>query len=274
MPDNFYEAKRARKVERLRERAEKKQAIADANSFGKVTGESNTGIPMGQPILIGHHSERRHRKHLERIDNKLRKGFEAGEQAVDLAQRASGLENRTAIDADNPHALDLLGSKLQDLIASQELSKKINKIIRTHWPDRDACLEGILELGVEDPTIYLKPNCFGDIGVAAFTLRNRNSEIARIKKRIEGQRRVDQGFEPFVVHTHSGDIGVELCEGQIQVEFVFGKPNEETRTRIKSAPISLKWSSYSKRWVRKHTETTCSQYFREELIKALEQAAK
>lgn len=33
-------------------------------------------IPLGQPILIGHHSEKRHRRDLERIDSKMRKAVE------------------------------------------------------------------------------------------------------------------------------------------------------------------------------------------------------
>lgn len=45
-------------------------------------------IPLGQPILIGHHSERRHRRDLDRVDGHMRAAIEAGREAEGAAQRA------------------------------------------------------------------------------------------------------------------------------------------------------------------------------------------
>jgi hypothetical protein len=42
-------------------------------------------IPFGQPILVGHHSEKRHRRDLARIDSGMSKGFEEGRKADRLA---------------------------------------------------------------------------------------------------------------------------------------------------------------------------------------------
>ena len=38
-------------------------------------------IPFGQPVLVGHHSEGRHRRSLERADQNMRKSFERSERA-------------------------------------------------------------------------------------------------------------------------------------------------------------------------------------------------
>ena len=67
---NFNE-KQEDKVKRFKQRAEINHAIAEQNSISNLCGEKNTGIPMGQPILVGHHSEKRHRNVLDRIDKKL-----------------------------------------------------------------------------------------------------------------------------------------------------------------------------------------------------------
>lgn len=49
----------------------------------------SSGIPMGQPILVGHHSERHHRRDLERIDAKLGRAFKGFEHAKSLEARAA-----------------------------------------------------------------------------------------------------------------------------------------------------------------------------------------
>jgi hypothetical protein len=56
------------------ERAEVAQSRADGHWRGERA--ILDGIPMGQPILVGHHSERRHRRDLERADSHMRRGLE------------------------------------------------------------------------------------------------------------------------------------------------------------------------------------------------------
>ena len=56
-----------------------------------------TGIPFGQPILVGHHSERAHRKVLERADNAMRKGIEESKKADNYRARAEYWESRENI---------------------------------------------------------------------------------------------------------------------------------------------------------------------------------
>jgi hypothetical protein len=211
---NTYEAKKLARIERLRARAAKQYAIAEANSMANICGEYNTGIPLGQPIFVGHHSERRHRKAIESIDKKLKKGFEAAKYARELEARAEAAESRKAIDSDNPEAMRLLTEKLQKY-------------------------EGMK-------------------GIDA------SAERARLRKRIAAQKIIDQGFEPFEIN----GVKVALFEGQIQVDFP-SKPSEEIRGMLKRSPLALKWSSYSKKWVRKHTASTASRYFQDELKRVL-----
>jgi hypothetical protein len=61
------------KVERSKDRAERHREYAD-NAAKKAEGCMNSAhqiqdiIPPGQPILVGHHSEGRHRRDLARVD--------------------------------------------------------------------------------------------------------------------------------------------------------------------------------------------------------------
>jgi hypothetical protein len=53
-------------------------------------------IPMGQPILRGHHSERRHRRDLDRIDSRMRKSIEESRKSEYCAHKADSLGHQVA----------------------------------------------------------------------------------------------------------------------------------------------------------------------------------
>ena len=69
-----YESHRARDAEQARKAV---SAIAD-------------NIPLGQPILVGHHSERHARRDAERIENGMRKAVQMWETSTYWASRAAG----------------------------------------------------------------------------------------------------------------------------------------------------------------------------------------
>ena len=100
---NAYEQKQADRRERMAERAEKLRAQANADFRKADLREEYSGIPMGQPILVGHHSEKRHRKALERADNAMRRAIETSNKAAELEARAASPS--TAISSDDPSQL-------------------------------------------------------------------------------------------------------------------------------------------------------------------------
>jgi hypothetical protein len=74
------------RAERMADRSTASSAAAAA-SFAEAQAVQEM-IPPGQPILVGHHSERRHRKDLEKIDRKLDAGVEASRAAETYERRA------------------------------------------------------------------------------------------------------------------------------------------------------------------------------------------
>ena len=81
-------------VERAEERAERFEnystnRAADADAAHGSVSSICDGIPLGQPILVGHHSERRARKDAEKIQNGMRKAVAMWEQSKYWADRAA-----------------------------------------------------------------------------------------------------------------------------------------------------------------------------------------
>jgi protein-L-isoaspartate O-methyltransferase len=82
-------------VDRAEERADRFEDYRDSRRQDAEQARSAVdriadGIPMGQPILIGHHSERHARKDAERIENGMRKAIKMWDTAQYWQQRAKG----------------------------------------------------------------------------------------------------------------------------------------------------------------------------------------
>lgn len=101
-----------RRLEKRREWAASRERKA-AESFG-AADRMASAIPMGQPILIGHHSERRDRRYRERIGSKLRQGGESADMARHHKAKADGIERQleTSIFSDDSDALDAIRSRI------------------------------------------------------------------------------------------------------------------------------------------------------------------
>lgn len=97
----------ALKDERSQARADRAQERAQAQQ-SKSTAAYNrsnaavAGIPMGQPILLGHHSEARHRRDLAKSSAAMNQSVAASQYAKHLEERADGsrrqIENRQTIE--------------------------------------------------------------------------------------------------------------------------------------------------------------------------------
>jgi len=82
-------------VERAEERADRfedysEKRANDANNAHKAVKGIMENIPLGQPILIGHHSEKHARKDAQRIENGMRKAVQMWETSQYWQSRATG----------------------------------------------------------------------------------------------------------------------------------------------------------------------------------------
>lgn len=127
-----YRERREAKAERLRGWAEAREAKQPALSEAARGDEAATGIPFGQPILVGHHSERRHRRAIERMDSAMRASVENGRKAEAMRSRADSIEAQAAnaIYSDDHDAADRLREKIAGLEAQREQIKRYNASCR------------------------------------------------------------------------------------------------------------------------------------------------
>ena len=97
---SFAEAE-AERYESAEARAERMagyaaNAAARSDAAYQRSHQIADGIPFGQPILVGHHSERRHRKDLDRIHNLMGKSIAEGKAAEHYEHRAANAETYQA----------------------------------------------------------------------------------------------------------------------------------------------------------------------------------
>lgn len=237
-----FEERAERKLERLEARATK--ARKQASKLHKSASDMAFVIPFGQPILLGHHSEKRDRNFRNKIHNRFEKSFEMNQKADELERRASS-SGKNGIASDDPEALEKLKVKLEKLKTSQELMKLTNKQFRNGGWEAVNCLtdkhkESLKQL-MENVGYITRP-------FESYSLSNNNAEINRVKKRIDELTSL-YTMEP--ISFENDDFSVFVEGGQIRIDFSSGKPNEETRSLVKS--YSFKWSRYSSCWVRKAT---------------------
>jgi hypothetical protein len=97
--DGFnYQEYAKRKAEKLKNYAV--NAKNKSNSYYNKSNEITKHIPMGQPILVGHHSEKRHRRDLN-------KSWEAMGKSVDFSKKSEQYETRSLYWEDKSNIINL-----------------------------------------------------------------------------------------------------------------------------------------------------------------------
>jgi hypothetical protein len=123
-----YAARREAKLDRALGYAQNAQRRSDG-AFATVHRIADM-IPLGQPILVGHHSERHARRDQERIHNGMQRGIEEQQKAAYWRGRAHSIESDTSIRSYDPDAAEKLRAKIAELETQRERMKAINAILR------------------------------------------------------------------------------------------------------------------------------------------------
>lgn len=205
-----YDERREAKVERRRARAEKLRGQASAD-----VDLSRSLLPdFGQPILVGHHSEKRHRRMLERSDNLMRRAVQGSREADRLDRLADSTEKNHAISSDDPDAIGKLREKLAGMEAERERIKAANRAAKKA----------------------------GKPIAEAWVLTNLGANIRRVKQRIaELERRAAvDAPEDFEI----GDVTVSWDETDNRVKLFSPDPGPNRKARATTM------KSHGFRWAR------------------------
>ena len=142
-------------VERAEDRAErfseyKEKRTEDAANAREAVKAISNNIPFGQPILIGHHSERKARKDAERIENGLRKVVQMWDTAEYWKRRAAGAlrhakhKERPDVRARRIKGLEADKRKQERMYDEARVKAKIwAKVPRFAWDDQTRLALGV-----------------------------------------------------------------------------------------------------------------------------------
>ena len=238
---NAFELKRAARVERMRTRAEGLRAEAQG-AFKRERAIAGM-IPMGQPILVGHHSEKRHRRDLERMHSLTTKGVTLTKEAETLERRAAFAEKNTAVSSDDPDAIPKLRAKLAGLEAARTKMREANAAIRKGG-DVVARLVG---LGFPRGARQAAPR--EGLRRSHRVPRLQAEEHVRRGEAAEGPDPParDARRLPYPAGESIGDSTITEAENRVRITFP-SKPAEEMRRALKSA--GFRWSPTAGVWQR------------------------
>lgn len=242
-PSSYEQRQQARR-ERMQGRAGKLAQVADA----KLSAARRIGshIPFGQPILVGHHSEKRARRDIKRIDQNMRAGIEASKKAEHLASRAANV-GRAGIASDDPEAVKKLKQKLEGLIASRDDMKAMNAHARKHG------IESTIEAFPGSREAITSNMRFSsgrkDKPFPTYVFTNLSSEIRRVQQRIDDTAKLHSTGDREI-QGNGYTISEDAEAGRVFVRFDARQPSEVTK-HVKSN--GFVWARSQSAWVRKRT---------------------
>jgi hypothetical protein len=249
MKSNFHE-KKANKELRLSELAAKNKK--ESERLYQKSSEMGNAIPLGQPILVGHHSEQSDRRYREKIRNAMDKSVEAGKKASYYEGRLHAFESNQAISSDDPDAIEKLQVKLAALEAKHTFMKRCNKIVNnTKWNDTvkvEKLLEFEPKVSEANYVKLLQPDYCGRTGFADYELTNNSSNMRRIKKRIEHLQKLEK-METEETNINGIRIVFSVEDNRVQIYFP-EKPSSDVTGLLNNNGFHWAPSVNGKPWMR------------------------
>jgi len=119
------------KIEKRKDWADSSEKKSD--EYYQASKEGSNIIPFGQPILVGHHSEGRHRALIHRNHKRMDKCVEYSQKAEEHILKAKNLEYKLKreLPIDTPDCLEQLREQLSDAKGVHKFYKE-NKEAREH----------------------------------------------------------------------------------------------------------------------------------------------
>ena len=107
-------------------------SMAKSNQYYEASNEGREFLSLGEPIKVGHHSEKRHRALLDRNWNRMEKSVEMANKAEEAERKAEYWENKAnEITLAMPESLEYFTWKLEEAVTIHE-GLKYGTIERSH----------------------------------------------------------------------------------------------------------------------------------------------
>ncbi len=147
------------------------------------------GISFGQPILVGHHSEKRHRAAVARAQAAGTRAVEESNLAKHHLEKAAGLSDylENTIFDDDPDAIEKVEQKIARLEKEHEFMLAVNKICRNRKLNEAEKISAIVALGASEESarkIFAPEYSWQSAGFESWALSNNSANIRRYKERL------------------------------------------------------------------------------------------
>jgi hypothetical protein len=208
-------------------------------------------IPFGQPILVGHHSEKHARRDAEKIDRAMRNSVKANEKADYYAYRAESAANNSAISSDDPNAPEKLAEKMAALQEKQAHMKAVNAYWRKYKTTKGCpgvSDDSAAKIDEQMKTAYSWGQENGPF--ESWKLSNNNANIKRLKDRLVQLQALDK-MPAETIAFDGGEIKVDLDDNRVKIRFD-ARQSDEVAMNLKNK--GFKWSGLNQCWQRLRTE--------------------
>lgn len=228
--------------EKLEAKLEKREAWAVARRESAHAGFESAhklveNIPLGQPILVGHHSEKAARNLYKRVEQKSLAACESLNMAEHHESKAEGLQRKLdkCIFSDDEDAVEKIEERIAGLERKQAVMVAVNKICRNKKTDQAEKEKQIRESmpGIDERTMH---EIFNPVfthlppGFPSYALSNNNANLNRLKKRIEEVKRRQERQEM------AEENGVAITGNETYVSVTFSeKPEYDIIRALKEA---------------------------------------
>jgi len=244
---NTYEQRLEARRQRLEARAERaRQTAASAGA----TADRIAYVMNGQPVLIGHHSEKRHRRDIDRMQNAMHKSVHAYREAEELDRRADSV-GTAGISSDDPDADNKLQARIAEMERERETMKTVNAAFRKAAKTGGdlAGWKAMAELVGESAAVQLAKHASytaDKVPYPSYTLTNLGANIRRLQERLKN---LESSAGRETKEAIIGDARLIENAEENRVQLIFpGKPAEDIRSLLKS--YGFRWSPTNGAWQR------------------------
>ena len=221
---------------RLEARLERRRAWAAgrerqaAQAFTRASAIADQ-IPLGQPILVGHHSERRARRDQDRIHSAMSAGVAASKMATHHEAKAAGLADQLerSVFTDDPDAIEVLEQRIARLEEDLARKKQANAAFRTTKGAPGWAAAAGLSERVEATAAEMMRQC--PWIRLPFDLTNDRATVRRLRQRVE-EIQVRQARQQAV--EDAGGTLVTVAGSYALVQFA-ERPDDDTLVALRAA---------------------------------------
>lgn len=226
------------RINRYKDLEIKYETLAD--TLWKMAREKETVIPLGQPLMRGHHSYQKDLKYRAKIQAVRQRANEAQKKAEYFKQKAISVAQNTAISSRDSDAIILLETKLENLMAKRDFIKTINKKVNIAKSAEEIAFlltDDEIKEYLNRIKSSMEENRDGVPKISSYVLKNLGANIRAIQKRLEALLSLDsREIEDITTN------GVSVCYNEemrtIEIEFP-GKPSKMIRDNLKGN--GFKW---------------------------------